>query len=129
VKKPLPKILIIDGSPSDRRIYRRFLEGRPGSEPRFDVIEAGNAKAGLEACIRRGADCIILDFRLPDKTGLELIGDLRKSCAAPILFLTAEPLPLTQTQAYRLGAVRYISKDFVSSETLVSAVTEAMEKG
>ena len=121
-------ILIIDDSDSTRRIYRRFLNGVAGPTAKLSIIEAASAKSGLDACQEHGADCILLDFRLPDQTGLELIEQLREHCQAPVVFITGQPNPLTQTQAYRLGVSSFLSKDFISSESLQTAVKEALGK-
>src|SRR5688572_29038088 len=114
------KVLIIDDSASDRRVYRRFLEDK--NPTRVKVMEAPTGKQGVAACRKIVPDCIILDFKLPDCDGLKVIQDLRKFCDAPIVFVTGQPMPLAQTQAYALGVVRYLSKDFVSSESLKASV-------
>lgn len=119
------KVLLIDDSPTDRRIYRRFLEEK--NSILIKVLEAATGKAGVAACQGHEPDCIVLDFKLPDTDGLRLINELRNFCRAPIVFVSGQPMPLTQTQAYNLGVVTYLSKDFVSSESLKAAVGEALK--
>mgnify|MGYP005806770991 CR=1 FL=1 len=118
------RVLLIEDDPAHRYIYRRFLEQQ--DKVSYEVHEAPNADAGLDACERIRPDCIVVDFRLPDLNGLDLLPALRARTAAPIIFVTAHPEPLTMTKAYREGALKYLSKDFLSSETFQAAVAEAL---
>ena len=59
------KILIIDDSPSDRKIYKRFLNSQTLYE--FALSEAGTIRAGLESCRSQHPDCVVLDYHLPDR--------------------------------------------------------------
>jgi CheY-like chemotaxis protein len=117
-------ILVIEDGATDRRIYRRYLEEQKSWS--FEVIEAATAQAGIEACARHTPDCILLDFKLPDRDGLRAIPDLQKITRAPILLLTGHLGPSTQTEAYRAGVSHYLSKDFLSSESLLAAVADAL---
>lgn len=117
-------IVLIDDSPSDRRIFRRFLEHK--NDGVFEIVEAASAKAGVETCRQNKPHCIVLDFKLPDGDGLSLIAEIQKVTKAPIIFVTGQPVALAQTQAYRYGVVKFISKDLISSEVLRAAVTEAL---
>jgi CheY-like chemotaxis protein len=118
-------VLVIEDNPSDQYIYRRYFEMHEQAE--FTVLEASSAEEGLTLCADEAPDCILLDYRLPDGDGLSLLPRLRKLTAAPIIFITARPEALTVTEAYRQGASRYFSKDFISSRTLVHAVCETVE--
>lgn len=118
------RVLLIEDDPAHRYIYRRYLEQQ--NRVRYDVHEAEGASAGLAACEAFHPDCIVVDFRLPDGNGLDLLPQLRTRTAAPIVFMTAHPEPLTMTKAYRGGALTYLSKDFVSSQTFQAAVAAAL---
>ena len=119
-------MLVIDDNSSDRYIYRRYFEMQ--KEVEFQVLEAGTAGEGLAACAADSPDCIVLDYKLPDMDGLSALPRLRQMTPAPIVFITARPEALTVTEAYRQGATRYLSKDFVSSRTLVETVCEIVEE-
>ncbi len=119
-------ILIIDDSVSDRKIYRRFLEDAFREKQIVHILEAKTGEEGLDVCRSINPDCIILDFRLPDVDGLQLMSSIRQFCRAPVIFITGQPLPLTQTRAYIEGVIKYLSKDFLSAESLKSAVDEAL---
>lgn len=120
-------ILLIEDSPTDRKVYRRFLEEQDRLAIR--VVEAQTGKEALELCEREHPDCIVVDFKLPDTTALQLIPRIKEISKAPIVFFTGEPVALAQTRAYRDGANICLSKDFLSSESFQAAVFEALEGG
>lgn len=119
------KILIIDDSAADRRIYKRFLEGQ--SQYDLEILEAATAQLGLDLCAALVPDCIILDYRLPDLDGLEVLEVLQEKIRVPVLFITGKPEALLITEAYRRGAVKYLSKDTVTSASILEALTDALE--
>lgn len=112
-------ILIIDDSESDRRIYRRYLG------PDFLVEEAPTAAAGLAAIRAHAPDVILLDFRLPDMDGLATLSAIRPLTECPVIFITGNPEVSLATNAFRAGAVSYLSKDLLSREKLVELVSQA----
>ncbi len=59
-------VLLIDDSPADRLIYRRFLEQ---SSTGYLVHEAEDGASGLEAAARLQPDCFLLDLRLSGESG------------------------------------------------------------
>lgn len=122
---PQYKILIIDDSASDRKIYRRFLKSQKLYD--FDVWEAATVKTGVDICRSLSPDCVILDYHLPDQDGLSAMNEIRAAVKAPIVFITGKPEALVMTEAYRRGVAKYISKDTVTSTSLQEAVYDAME--
>jgi len=119
------KILIIDDSAADRRIYRRFLEGQTQYD--LEIVEAPTAQLGLDLCATLTPDCVILDYRLPDLDGLEVLENLQGKTRMPVLFITGKPEALLMGEAYRRGAVKYLSKDTVTSASILEALTDALE--
>lgn len=125
------KILIIDDSAADRRIYRRFLQGQQGYE--LDVFEAETAESGLARFAQIEPDCVILDYRLPDLDGLKVLEALQERAAGyqmknvPVIFITGQPEALLVSEAYRRGAVKYISKDTITSAVIQDAVNDALD--
>lgn len=125
------KVLIIDDSAADRRIYRRFLQGQQGYE--LDVFEAETAESGLARFAQIEPDCVILDYRLPDLDGLKVLEVLQERAAGyqmknvPVIFITGQPEALLVSEAYRRGAVKYISKDTITSAVIQDAVNDALD--
>ena len=63
-------ILLVDDSPEDRVVYRRFL----GQPPAAAVcLEAATGAEGLRLCQQSQPDCIVLDLHLPDMHGLQFL--------------------------------------------------------
>ncbi len=119
------RILIIDDSPEDRIIVRVALEPQG-----FVLIEAASGAAGLLAAQAQRPDCILLDYQLPDKDGLEVLEALRNSdgtlpCA--VVMLTGTATTATAVSAMRLGAQDYLNKDFFNEDSLQRAVRGATE--
>jgi CheY-like chemotaxis protein len=117
-------ILLIEDSPTDRRVFKRYLEDQ--QKVRVRVVEAPTGKDALTLCVSERPACLVVDHKLPDTTASQLIPKLREITDVPIVFFTAQPEALAQSQAYRNGVVICLSKDFLSSESFQSAVFGAL---
>ena len=94
------RILIID----DEESIRESLEALLTFE-RFAVETAPDAASGLELLGRKGYDLILLDLMLPDRSGLEVLEEVRQfDSETPILMLTAFGTVESAVKAIRLGA-------------------------
>jgi two-component system, NarL family, sensor histidine kinase UhpB len=69
------KVVMVDDTAADRKLCRLLLEEAHG--PELEFFEA--AAAGLETCRTVLPDCVLLDYRLPDMTGLEFLARLREN--------------------------------------------------
>jgi signal transduction histidine kinase len=121
------RILIIDDNPEDRALYRRFLS-KSGNN--FDFIECATGADGLRACLESSPDCILLDYRLPDMDGVELLAQLNNACAdlCAVVVLTRNGSETIAVQSLQKGAQDYLSKDALSPETLARSIDNAIEK-
>lgn len=126
------KVLIIDDSAADRRIYRRFLQGQQRYE--LEVFEATTAEAGLAYFTEVVPDCVILDYRLPDLDGLSVLEAFQKTVESgqvkrrvPVIFITGKAEAMLVSEAYRWGAAKYISKDTITSASILEALADALE--
>ena len=79
-----PLALLVEDEPHIRRFVRAALE-----EEGWLVHEAATAQRGRADAGTRSPDLIILDLGLPDGDGIDLIGDIRKWSAVPIIVLSA----------------------------------------
>ncbi|WP_162560220.1 PAS domain S-box protein [Methylotetracoccus oryzae] len=119
------RILIIDDSPEDRAVLRARL----GSE--YDVLEAVSAAQGLELVDAARPACVLVDRRLPDMDGLELLAALRArpSQHRPALVaMTGHADTATVVAAMRSGAENFLEKEHATVVTLQQAVASAIEK-
>jgi len=125
----LRTILIVDDSPEDRLIYRRYLTQDP--EHPSIVFEAGSGTVALTICGETRPDCILLDYNLPDTDGLRLLQALMKAAhphVYPVVMLTGAGNAAVAVQALKNGAHDYLSKDHVTADQLRRAVENAIEK-
>lgn len=90
-----------------------------------DIVVEGEARSGASviAEVRRAKwDVIILDLNLPDRTGLEVLSQLRSIAPhTPVLILSMHQQASYATRALKAGAAGYVSKDS-AREHLVNAI-------
>jgi two-component system copper resistance phosphate regulon response regulator CusR len=108
------KILAIEDDRTVGQYVKRGLE-----EQRFHVDLADNGLEGLRLASGGQYDLIILDLRLPEMSGLEVLRNLRdRGLTVPILVLTAQDTVDFKVQALRTGADDYVTKPFSFEELL-----------
>ncbi len=115
-------ILIIDDELSLLESLYMFL-----SEKGYDVKTAVSASEGMEKAERLKPDTIILDIRLPDGDGLDLLTELKKRTAETgVIMITAFHDMDTTVTAIKRGATEYITKP-IDVDELEKAVSRAMK--
>lgn len=103
-----PRILIID----DERNFRDFLGDALKAEG-YEVGLAGSARTGLLTAQAHLPHAVVLDQKLPDASGLDIILDLRRLPSNPVIVvITAFPAAVTAVEAMRSGALHYLPKPF-----------------
>jgi two-component sensor histidine kinase len=122
---------MVDDSAADRKLCRVLLEEQHGSTLEF--MEARDAAHGLDLCRTAPPDCVLLDYKLPDMTGLEFLSDLTRDApvdvpAFAVVMLTSVASEQVAVQAMKGGAQDYLVKDRMTAEALSSAVTKATQK-
>ena len=86
----------------------------------IDAECVGSADAALAAVERREFDAVLSDIRMPGRTGLELLGELRERCPdVPVVLMTAFGSIDSAVAAMRGGAFHYVTKPFKREEVLV----------
>ena len=126
-KRPL--ILIVDDAPEDIAIYKRHLTRGQGR--RYKIWEATTGAKALAICQRHRPDCVLLDFRLPDMNGLEVLQALAdKSGSLPCAVVMLAEIGDTQVvvDAMKYGAHDFLEKSWVTPEMLGRAIVNAIEK-
>src|SRR5258705_5024214 len=99
-------ILVID----DDETIRHFLPRELKAEG-FQVLTADCGKAGLQLLEKEPADLVLLDIRLPDLTGIQVLERIRAQWPDQLLVMPAgEPDHEPAVQAMRLGARDYLTK-------------------
>jgi len=80
------------------------------------VAKAEDAAGVLRLLTAEKPDTIILDLGLPDRSGLELISEIRKASTVPIVVLSARHDERSKVEALDLGADDYVAKPFGMAE-------------
>ena len=106
-------VLVVDDEPPIRRFLRTSLVASG-----YRIVEAEDAAGALRSLAIEKPDLVILDLGLPDKSGLELIAEIRKNSTVPILVLSARHDERSKVEALDLGADDYISKPFGMAELM-----------
>jgi two-component system copper resistance phosphate regulon response regulator CusR len=115
------KILVIEDDPTVGSFVKRGLE-----EQRFGVDLVADGEEGEALAVSGTYDVMILDMRLPGKSGFEVLRALRaRGMERPVLVLTAQDAVDAKVQALRAGADDYVTKPFAFEELLarVEALT------
>lgn len=108
------RILVIEDDPTVGQFVKRGLEEQRWS---VDLVDDGNE--GERMATAGGYDLIVLDMRLPGKSGMEVLHDLRsRGFERPVLVLTAQDAVDAKVQALRAGADDYVTKPFAFEELL-----------
>ncbi len=119
------KILIIEDEPGIRRGLALTLKNEG-----YDVTEAENGRAGLEAAGNELPDLVLCDITMPEMDGYAVVEQMRRMPAlasTPFIFLTARSEHADVRKGMALGADDYLSKPFTRAE-LIEAVTVRLKK-
>jgi two-component system KDP operon response regulator KdpE len=106
-------ILIIDDETQIRKLLTINLEGKD-----YKVIQAENGKQGILLAANHNPDLILLDIGLPDKSGHEVLKELREWYNNSIIMLSVQNGEEDIVKALDNGATDYLSKPFRIGELL-----------
>ncbi|HEX7357205.1 MAG TPA: response regulator [Ignavibacteriaceae bacterium] len=118
-----PKVLIVDDEKGLRIGAQRLLTGEG-----YDVTTAENGIEGIKLGTESEFDLAIIDLKMPDVDGLEVLQQIKKKYPDTICFIaTAYASYETAVESTRLGAHSYIPKPFTPEE-LLSNLKEGYQK-
>lgn len=107
-------ILIIDDEPSVADALRLILVDRG-----HRVLVAATGRGGLELARRERVRLVITDLRLPDISGLEVLGALAAEWPRlPVILITSHGTPELSAEATSAGAAAVLSKPFPPAEII-----------
>lgn len=81
----------------------------------YSIRPFTSGKLALDFLFKQKVDLILLDYKMPDMTGFEILNILQywtHTCEIPVIFLTGSANSDTEVKALELGAVDYITKPF-----------------
>src|SRR5438445_10930906 len=117
------KILVIE---DERRV--RWSLRQKCEEWGYQVVEAAAGAPGLRLAQHESPDLVLLDVRLPDLNGIQVLEQLKKSPDAPaVIMITADPQLDDVKTALKLGAYDFVGKplDFEELHVTIQNALEA----
>ncbi len=113
------RLLLVD----DHQVVRLGLRALLDSEPDLEVVaEGSNAAEAIQRCRQLQPDVVLMDIRLPDRTGIEACREIRRHCpGVQVLMLTSYGDDELVREAIAAGAAGYVLKQ-VSTDELLRAV-------
>lgn len=113
------RVLVVEDDADQRFLIERRLE-----DVDADIRMAASGKEALDAL--DGVDLVLLDYRLPDMTGLETLRAIKGSESPPsVVMVTGMGSESVAVEAMRSGAIDYVVKD----ETYLRTLPEIIERG
>ena len=120
---PVKPILIVDDEPIVRESLRDWLE-----DVGYKVVTAETGEQALELIMTRDFSVIILDIRLPGRTGITVLREVKeKKPDIKAIIITAYPSSDLTAEAMKLGAIDYLVKP-IAPDDLERLVREAVRK-
>lgn len=118
------RVFIVD----DHELVRTGLRSVLECERDFEVVgEAGTASDGLQAVCELRPDVVLLDIRLPDRSGIEACRDIRAACPdTRVVMLTSVGMANAVEQTILAGASSFLLKEN-SNDDLVKAIRAVSE--
>lgn len=114
--KNKPSILVIDDEPFICKSCDRIF-----SQAGYMVDTHDDPETGFRQALEKHYDAIVLDLKLGEKDGIELLNDMRnKNSQVPVIIITGYPNKETRKMSKKLGVIDYIVKPFGPDEILES---------
>jgi signal transduction histidine kinase len=121
-----PVILLVDDNPDDREIYIRALKKIDGVGYRY--AEAAGGESMLAYLAEENPDCVLLDYSLPGRNGLELLAQIVTDHPfLPIVMMTGQGNENIAVQAIKAGAQHYLVKSDVTPDLLHETISAAIK--
>jgi DNA-binding NtrC family response regulator len=120
---PKHMVLIVDDEAIVRESIKVWL-----NDANYEVATAESGEEALEMMKKQDFGVVVLDVRLPGKTGLEILKEV-KAMKPEIksIIITAYPSEETTTEAKKLGAIDYLIKPFAPDD-LERLIRETLQK-
>lgn len=116
-------ILVVDSDLQTKKILEIML-----AESQFGIEPCTSGRQAVGYCISLKPDIVLLELDLPDKSGYEIITELREWSHVPVIIVTVRPENKDIVKALDLGADDYVTKPFNSS-VLEARINACLRKG
>ena len=119
----MPKILVVDDSPTEIFQFKEMLENLG-----HEVITAENGRDGVTMAISEQPDVVLMDIVMPDMNGFQAtrqIARAEETKHIPVIIVSSKNQETDKVWGRRQGAKGYITKPVVQAE-LVSAMKDCL---
>jgi two-component system, chemotaxis family, chemotaxis protein CheY len=115
------RVLIVDDSLTGRKLLKKSLPAALAAE----VTEAASGEDAVRICASQAIDLMFLDLTMPGLTGYDVLMELRKSPASPVVVVVSGDVQtLAQERVKELGAFAFIRKP-IDAARLENVLKEA----
>lgn len=122
--KETVKILLVEDDEVDRMAVSRALKTTGLSA---DIVAAIDCQSAIATLNQQSFDCVLMDYRLPDGDGLQLVQQIRDlGLKLPLIVLTGQGDEQIAVQLMKLGASDYLPKSKLSPEMLTRSLRNAV---
>lgn len=124
----MPRILLIDDDRVDRKSVSRALKAAEGD---WELVEAADRAEARRELANGHIDGVLLDYRLPDVDGLDLLRELVADPETPglaVVMLTGEGSEMIAVEAMKRGAMDYLPKSALDPDLLQRVLRSAVER-
>ncbi|MEW1955884.1 response regulator transcription factor [Terrabacter sp. NPDC080008] len=118
----MSRILVVDDDPRLLRTLSIALRGHG-----HEVLTSADGRSAVQAALEDAPDVVILDLGLPDLDGVEVLRQVRRDSAVPVIVLSARHDSDDKVEALDLGADDYVTKPF-GVEELLARVRAAVRR-
>lgn len=119
------RVLIVD----DEESFRMSLEMALNMTKEFGVQSCESAEAARQLLEASTFDAVILDYSMPEETGIDLMKWMNKgNYQTPVIMVTAAGSEAVAVEAIKLGAYDYFRKDQIDVDKLPLAIMAAHER-
>lgn len=116
------KVLVIEDNPDNLVTIRAILKER------FNILEANEAKIGLELAITENPNLILLDMSLPNVDGKTILKNLKtqhETLNIPVIAVTAQAMKGDKERFLKAGCQSYVSKP-IDPDTLLNEISKLL---
>lgn len=124
ITNTVPTILMIEDSAADAKIIKQQIRS---IWFKAKVIASASLSEAYELSKNERVDLVLLDLNLPDAYGSQTVSEVRRFCkTAPILVISGMDKEVQEKWTSKLGAVDYITKDFVMTPNFLSILKRTL---
>ena len=116
------RVLVVDDNPQDARTIATLLEDGP-----YSCATVSSYEVGLDVIRRQAHDAYLIDYRLGNRTGLELIREISDGASGPLILITGLDDPELDGLALAAGASDYLSKARLTADDVTRSIRYAVE--